>query len=312
MTLRTCKGAALITALLIVALIVTTVGTMFMWQRLSLRRTQLIINADQSFLYAQGVEQWAMGVLKGDIKEGSLINWPKVLPPTPVQGGTISGEIIDLQSRYNINRLINGTHEDQFSRLLKVIDNDVTDLLAQEIENAIAVWISSEDGMDKELNDYVTLYEERTPPYKMAHRLMVSPTELRMVNNVTDKRYQLLLPYITTLPKIRLPININTVSPEVLMVYGEEMTLEDARSLTDLRNSLGGFQTIEDFLEVLPPDTYNLKEKDLTTVSEYFLCRADVKLGKQHFILYSLLKRLPGKEDEPAVVELQSQSRGTL
>ena len=66
------RGVALITALLIVALATIAAVAMASRQQLDVRRTANILDGDQAFFYALGVESWARRILVRDQRDGQI------------------------------------------------------------------------------------------------------------------------------------------------------------------------------------------------------------------------------------------------
>src|SRR5687768_3992345 len=104
------RGVALITAMLIVALATTTAAWLTTTHQLSIRRTGNIINGDQAYQYALGLEMLAMVSLNEDFKESDKTDgysdvWALEIPPFPVEGGQVTGRVIDLQGLFNLNSL---------------------------------------------------------------------------------------------------------------------------------------------------------------------------------------------------------------
>jgi general secretion pathway protein K len=62
-----------------------------------------------SYTLADAASSWATTVLAADLRLGPIDHygeiWATPLPATPVEGGTISGQITDLQARFNLNNL---------------------------------------------------------------------------------------------------------------------------------------------------------------------------------------------------------------
>src|SRR5688500_18856079 len=134
-TRRQQRGVALITAVLVVA-IGTMIAVNLMWEgTLDLRRAESALAADQGLLYVQGAEAWAADILRQDLVDSPDSDhfgeqWAYELPPLPVDGGTITGKLEDLQGRFNLNKLIGADGmEDQlarrqFERLLNSLELD--------------------------------------------------------------------------------------------------------------------------------------------------------------------------------------------
>ena len=104
------RGVALITAVLVVA-IGTMIAVNLMWRgTLDLRRAEAALAADQGLLYVQGAEAWAADILRQDLVDSPDSDnlgevWAIELPALPVDGGTITGKLEDLQGRFNLNNL---------------------------------------------------------------------------------------------------------------------------------------------------------------------------------------------------------------
>ena len=103
-------GVALITAMLITALVSVIAVGMVARQQLDIRRTANVLDNDQAYLYALGLESWGMQILARDASKGPVDHggedWAQGLAPIAVEGGAVSGDIQDLQGRYNLNNLL--------------------------------------------------------------------------------------------------------------------------------------------------------------------------------------------------------------
>ena len=123
------RGVALITAILITAL-VSSVALNLAWDNaLDLRRTMTLLYRDQAVQVA---------ILGDDLAETDTDHlgeiWASELPGLPVQSDVVQGELFgvieDLQGRFNINNLVDQNGEidelalEQFRRLLLVLDLD--------------------------------------------------------------------------------------------------------------------------------------------------------------------------------------------
>ena len=109
------RGVALITVLLIVAMASVAAASLMTLQGFTLHRSTLLLNQQQARLYTLGAEQWAIALLKRDLRNDLEQNervdtlqedWATIPPSLPVEGGSISGRIEDLQGRFNLNNLL--------------------------------------------------------------------------------------------------------------------------------------------------------------------------------------------------------------
>ena len=136
--IRRQSGVALITALLIVALVGILTATLAWDNALDLRRTMTQIFHDEGTQAAYGAENWVSSLLRDDLAESSNDHlgeiWAAEFPVLPIESqsvqGALTGELADLQGRFNVNNLIGNNGEvdpialDQFRRLLIVLELD--------------------------------------------------------------------------------------------------------------------------------------------------------------------------------------------
>ncbi|MDA1064521.1 MAG: type II secretion system protein GspK, partial [Proteobacteria bacterium] len=125
------KGVALLTALLITALLATLAITLKWNNALDIRRTIVMLNRDQAIQVALGAESWVQNILRDDLADSDTDHlgeiWAGDLPPLPIDGGEILGAIEDLQGHFNINNLIDADDKidpvalKQFQDLLKAL-----------------------------------------------------------------------------------------------------------------------------------------------------------------------------------------------
>lgn len=106
------RGIALITAMIVTGIAVTIATVIMYRQQIQIRLSSNISHLEQSYLYANGMEDWAGTILKKSFTDhpgydSLLDDWHSdnalVLPIT---GGLMTGKLYDLQARINLNSLI--------------------------------------------------------------------------------------------------------------------------------------------------------------------------------------------------------------
>jgi general secretion pathway protein K len=215
-----CRGVAMITALLVVALATTAVISLVSAQQLAVRRTEQVVHGDQAWLYALGVEDWARGTLLRDSRQnkqdGLTDAWAAPLPETRIRGGLVTGRIEDLQGRFNINSLVQqgALHPQavaQFQRLLLRLGIDA------EVANAVLAWLETQRLVgDAQLG-------RRFLP-------LVHLSELRQVGPITEPIYRTLQRHLVALPETT-PVNLNTATPEVLASLYDSISLDQVQAI---------------------------------------------------------------------------------
>ena len=104
------KGIALITALIITSIAISLAATVMYRQQIHIRFSGNIAHMEQAYLYANGMEDWAGTFLKKAYKKHPAYDslkddWAVLLPPIPIPGGVMNGQLFDLQARINLNSL---------------------------------------------------------------------------------------------------------------------------------------------------------------------------------------------------------------
>lgn len=285
------RGVALVMAILVVAL-GTMIAVNLLWEgTLDFRRAEAALAADQGLMYVQSAEAWAADILRQDLVDSPDSDhlgeqWAIELPPLPVDGGTITGRLEDLQGRFNLNNLINanGTENElarrQFERLLLSIEADPS------LAGAVVDWLDPDTEQRFPTGGEDIAYSDADPPYRTANSMITTPSELMAVQGFDRDIYRALAPYITVLPA-GTKLNVNTASDVVLASLSDDIDLGTASSLVEQRGE-AAFVDIETTFEGLV-EAEVLQEID--GVSEHFLLTATVALGSNQLTMRSVLQR---------------------
>lgn len=305
------RGVALITAVLVTALAATAAVAMITRQQLDIRRTASVIDREQAYQYALGVEVWAQQILARDKRDNSVDNldedWAKVLPPIAVDGGAVTGRLEDLQGRFNLNNLVNAegkrSEEDvkRFERLLETLE------LNKELALVVLDWI------DRDIEPSYPGAEDPEylggdPPYRTANAPFASVSELRLVKGISREDYARLEPHVAALP-FRTAVNVNTASAPVIRAAIQSITLEDAQALVEARKG-SPFDKFEAFEQhsVLAGRGISPSEKEALSVSSScFMLYASTQFGRGRVDLASMLRR-----DEGGAVRVVARSQGAV
>lgn len=286
------RGVALITALLISAL-AAMVATNLAWDNaLDVRRTTVMLHRDQAMQIALGAESWLISILHQDLEDTQTDHlgeiWAQELPGLPIEGGEVSGRVVDLQGRFNINNLIDENGEvqpealEQFRRLLAALELD------PKLAGVTADWLDANQEPQFPDGAEDAIYTTVVPPYRTPNRMLTSVSELAAVEGMNKEAFEVLAPHITALPG-KTTINANTATPAVLQSLDENLTAGDVQSLLSERAE-GGFANVQTaFSSVVSPDVVN----SLSGATNYFQLQVVVEIGNVRLTLYSLLQRTP-------------------
>ena len=306
------QGAAIIVALFVTALVAAMAIAMMQRLAIDTRRTELILNANQTFFDAQGAIAWSLDQLNNDWK----LQKPKqLIDKTPIKMTTkqndtiISSVIEDAQANFNLNNLTDKNFQPDFKRLLHTIAPKVDEATAQSILLGIIDWITP--GLRGTTFD--KYYAELNPPYQAPHNPMVSVSELRLIKDVSAEIYNQLAPFITALPE-KTPVNVNSAPAPVLMSLSKTMTLETAKNLSIYRQQTP-FLTLEQFSKLELVKNNPIPETKITVTSNYFLVKSEITIGQQHTVLNTLVQRVTKEgqsADKKSTVRILWQTKGTL
>lgn len=294
------RGVALITAMLVMALLAILAADLTWDNGLDVRRTMSLLYHDEGIQAAYGAEDWVRTMLRDDANESTTDHlgeiWAADFPVLPIESdsvrGVIQGTVGDLQGRFNINNLVdsNGNVDqfalEQFQRLLLALDLD------QRLAGIAADWVDPDQaaGMPDGAED--PIYTGKVPPYLAANQALVTPSELMALDGMDRATLDILLPHISAIPKPAngqpTRINVNTATAPVLQSLDPNLTAADVeRLLADREN--GGFPDYtNDLQSFMPADVIN---DYLAETSSYFQLKVVVQIDTVRVTYHSVLYR---------------------
>lgn len=307
------SGIALITVLMILAIMVTIAATMTGRMTASLLRTEGLNYSEKIYWYSQATVEFSRMILESDFEDSEVVSldqtWATPDLAFPVDEGTITGNIVDYRSCFNINAVSVEEEDDteplaltQFKLLLTAleVDDSSIDIIAESTRD----WVDSNDIADESEGAEDRYYEAQNVPHLTANNLMSDISELRSVQGVTGDIYESIKKHLCALPTSEQLINVNTVrqdKAEVLYaLFPEELDLsvEDFQDLLDDR-ATSGWSSVDEFLEsdllsdkVIPEDV----QSQLSVTSDYFELYGSAEFDDRTIVLKSLFKI----EDEEA------------
>lgn len=246
------RGVALITALLVIALVTAAAVAMASRQQLDIRRTANTLQRDQAYVYAQGAEVMARVVLAKDdpTTDHKEEDWGKSGVTIPFQGGLLTGTLEDIQGRFNLNNvvtngLVNPHDVERLTRLLLILQaknqdkEDWKNSQPSELASAVVDWIDPDNAVSQPGGAEDSDYLQKERPYRAANAPMTSTSELLLVRGFTSVIYRDLAPYVTALAEHTL-INVNTARFDVLRTLDKNDKCIDVTKLgrEDVQSSL--------------------------------------------------------------------------
>lgn len=312
------EGVALLTVLLLVAVMSVLVIAMLDDIRFSLRRAGNAQAVAQAQWYALAAENLAMtrieqlarrdpGVttLAGDWNGRSFL--------FPVDDGVIRAALSDATACFNLNSVVQGAGElytrndtgiAQYQALLQALDFPPAQATA--LSHALADWIDSDqqrEGLGLEDSGYA----RGRNSYRTGATLLAEPSELRAIHGYSNAVYARLRPHVCALPGTALsPVNLNTLqdqdAPVLAMLTAGAIDTARARRVIASRPAQG-WRSYDEFwrspgLADAVPDNSVLDQVALN--SRYFRLHAEVDSGPAQVVLSALIEHRADLPDAPA------------
>lgn len=301
------NGTAIITALFIMAIVAIAATAMSMRLSIDIQRSALTLTSQRLTGLASGVNAWAQQQLLASLKKPND-GLPLTMTPQLYAGAEVSGQLDDLQARFNLNNLRltdkpddNNYYQTAFARLLEIVaPGKFSHEVAKQLTANVVSWLSPNAAAIEQS------YLKLNPPYRAAHQLMVSASELRLVAGFNAERYLVLAPFITALPAISTPINLNTASAEVLTTLGAGLSLAQAKAIVAARKAQHGFNSLAEFNQSAIGKSIHIPSNEITFKSQFFSSQAWVKQGRQEFMLTTTYLR----QTQPPSIQVLWQSLG--
>ncbi len=302
------RGAALLTVLLLVAVMAVIAATALDRLTLATRSAGSAATVDQGRAFSFAAEQIALrrvaDLVGRDPAQLTLAgDWLGRDFTLPLPGGEGRARLTDANNCFNLNSLVAETAPGrlsqrsgatrQFGGLMTLLG--IAPGEAQAIAGAAADWIDS-DSNDGPLGAEDNVYRSMPTPYLAANRKMADVSELRAVRGVGPKIYARLKPWICVLPvtdPVRL--NVNTLAPGqaplVAMLLPGEIGIADARAALAARPA-GGYGSSLRFwesasLERFDPPADVAQQAGVT--SRWLTLTTNVRMGDGFLTAVSLI-----------------------
>jgi len=309
---RTRQGMALLTVLLLVAVMSVVAVAVLDDVRFSVRRT---VNAEthaQAQWYADGAEtlvrlRIAQLTVANPDRTPLQPDWNGRAIELPIEGGQLRAIVRDGQACFNLNSVVTWTGdrfaaraagETQLKRLGQVVG--IEDGRMGTIVDSLVDWIDT-DAVAKPQGAEDGAYAGLAEPYRTAGVPLAEVSELRAILGVDDDAYRRLRPHLCALPTDRSPINVNTLTeadaPLLVMLSAGDLGLPRARAALAARPEAGWPDAAAFWRQPAlagfgpPPEG----REQVTVRTEYFTVRIDVDYGGTQAVRTALIEAQPGR-----------------
>ncbi len=285
------QGVALVSVLLIVAILLAVASRLLASHNLVINAHQNTFEQNQALQYALGAETLARQALYQDFNTtGKDIDhsgeiWAQQTMPFELdEGGYLEAQLIDRQGCFNLNRLA-GSEADVATEQLKRMAQNLG--INPQIADAWRDWVDADleiSGFGAEDSDYLI----SQPPYRTPNQPVVDVSELYLLQNVDREQLVLLLPHVCLLPETESALNINTVNAQSLAALDESFSISQIEPIVAADRA---YQSVAEFVQAFAD--FTPAEASLKVTSEYFLLHAQAQVGSSSVTLQSLLFRDP-------------------
>ena len=285
------RGLALISVLLITAILVGLTTQILSSQHLVIQQNQNTFEHAQAVQYVLGAEELARQVLYDDaVNSGPGVDhleefWAQPVLPLDLDGiGIMQAYVLDLNRCFNLNWLATDTDKSQYKRLQRLLTNLQ---LSLDLADLIRDWVDSDQQVSG-LGAEDSAYQLKTPPHFAANQPMLDLSELNMLIDVDPQEIQVLSEEVCVVPDTGSKINVNTASAQTLYSLDPAVSIQNAEAIAQ---SVRNYQTVTEFVQNHPE--FTVVQQQLAVRSHYFMLVAQARLNRSRVNLTSVLYRDP-------------------
>lgn len=342
------QGTAIFMALLMIAIVAATTVLIMRTQQIDIRRTQMMLTAEQAYLYGQGIIDWAKATLIADLQNPQANNtvWPIVMPPTdlPDGQGKIAGILQDAQGLININNFANINQSTPASQspqtTTPTAGPNTTPPQTQPAANLanIANTINKPTMTSGSSSTTTSNYSQQTQ-MALSNLLgilgvQITPAQVKNLINAISGWENRSNPsplismdaydeqYSRANPPYRSPHAPMVGTSELRIVQGVTPNIYNALApylvALPINTSINTIHSPPQILQALGLNAQSQQQTSSASgppgqnASQFFLLRADVFIQDQHVVLYALLQRQANpKAQQLPTISILWQSFGT-
>ncbi|MGL5007305.1 MAG: type II secretion system minor pseudopilin GspK [Plesiomonas sp.] len=310
------SGMALIVVLMLLAILTVLASQLTVRLQQQIRRAENQQLYTQAYWYAMSSEALAISVLNASLSDEKRVHlgqpWAVGKQRFPLDQGSITTELVDMQSCFNLNAFAGLKHPEgsierpllakQLLALLSSIsinDKQLDNYQAEVITDSVWEFVDTNSTVDTQYGVEDSHYLGLPVPYLAPNTLLADISELRAVNGVDATIYQAIVPYVCALPEKKLEININTLTEDRALLlqalFTPHLSLEQAkRAIGDRPRD--GWIDVQAFLNSpiiagLDPEVKKAVTPMLTVNSHYFLLTSHAQNGRIELTLRSGLAK---------------------
>lgn len=306
------RGAALVAALMLVALMAAVSVQLLDLSRFAVFRTANASDRAEAYWSAMGAREFAEGVIVQSMAEDAMrsdLAWLTQPQIFPTERGLITGRIRDGANCLNINALAEAGETEPGegeaaggpdAAQARAVYDALMDALgappgaAQRLKAAMIDWIDA-DTRPEPGGAEDDVYQRFDPPYRAANQRFVEREELLALPEMTPDFYALLRPWLCVRPLgVQPALNVNTLRLDQAVLlsaaFQGRLSVADAEAVL-FRRPPRGYDAMEEFwadpliarMEIEAPE-----RPGVAVTSRWFEMEMRVEIGAAQFELSQL------------------------
>lgn len=300
------KGAALIMALFVTAIIASISAGLFSMVSMNIENEKNMLSEQQAIVTTLSLESFTKKYLTQKENRTNLVltanNSNQKSPINlPLERGNLEANIVDMGQCFNLNSLIlisatgeeiaNTDNLDFFKNLMKSLF--IEEQKIEEITPAIVDWLDKDSFPDTYLGVEDDFYKNEKISRLSSNQFFYDITELRDIKGVTEEIFQKLKPYVCVINSLNTKININSLNPFYpnILVALSSNTLSDLEARNILNNKpLAGYSSVTNFLnlpEIKTSFSSKFSKANLVLETNYFILNTNIKIDDKDFHIKS-------------------------
>ena len=300
------KGAALIMALFVTAIIASISAGLFSMVSMNIENEKNMLSEQQAIVTTLSLESFTKKYLTKKENRTNLVltanNFNQKSPINlPLERGNLEANIVDMGQCFNLNSLIlisatgeeiaNTDNLDFFKNLMKSLF--IEEQKIEEITPAIVDWLDKDSFPDTYLGVEDDFYKNEKISRLSSNQFFYDITELRDIKGVTEEIFQKLKPYVCVINSLNTKININSLNPFYpnILVALSSNTLSDLEARNILNNKpLAGYSSVTNFLnlpEIKTSFSSKFSKANLVLETNYFILNTNIKIDDKDFHIKS-------------------------
>jgi general secretion pathway protein K len=272
------RGVVLLNALVLVTALAGAAAALLLRAETQ-RGTQLAVReASQLGAYLDAWEALAMTALDGG---GDVPDLDAIATSVPLDRGTVTGSVVDLQGRFNVNWLADPA--DTWAR-------ETAERLAARRGVPSAAIDAIAEAVSPAGPDAGPLVRRAVPERPVGGPVLML-AQLRGVPGLSDRAFDALAPVLTALPG-DTPLNLDTAAPDLLRAAVPGLAEGTLAGLLTAR-SQAPFASVEEVLQRMGAAAAELDETRFAVRGAWFQAEARATLGDAARSRVTVIRRAP-------------------